>query len=163
VIPLTLPQTPNRYRAGGPCPRRRRLRDLHLRHDRYAKGVAISHHNLTQLIASQDAGLPPASEQAWSHWHSYAFDFSVWEIFGRCCAVADWWWCPNRWRTNQKISRLPGLATSQRADSNPSAIGMLAAEGLESTALVMGGEACPAEVVDKWAPADARSTVGQRG
>jgi len=45
------------------------------------KGVAISHHNLTQLIASQDGGLPPASEQAWSHWHSYAFDFSVWEIF----------------------------------------------------------------------------------
>ncbi len=34
----------------------------------------------------------------------------------------------------------------------PSAIGMLPPEGLESTALVMGGEACPAEVVDRWAP-----------
>ena len=29
---------------------------------------------------------------------------------------------------------------------------MLPAAGLESTALVMGGEACPADVVDRWAP-----------
>ncbi len=29
---------------------------------------------------------------------------------------------------------------------------MLPPEGLESTALVMGGEACPADVVDQWAP-----------
>ena len=34
----------------------------------------------------------------------------------------------------------------------PSAVGMLSAEGLDSAALVMGGEACPAEVVDRWAP-----------
>src|SRR6201999_4141789 len=59
------------------------------------KGVAISHHNLTQLIASQDAGLPAACDQVWSHWHSFAFDFSVWEIFaallrgGRLVVVPD--------------------------------------------------------------------------
>ena len=29
---------------------------------------------------------------------------------------------------------------------------MLSPEGLESVALVVGGEACPAEVVDRWAP-----------
>ena len=46
------------------------------------KGVAISHHNLTQLILSLHAGLAAPSEQVWSHWHSYAFDFSVWEIWG---------------------------------------------------------------------------------
>src|SRR6185436_12795693 len=34
----------------------------------------------------------------------------------------------------------------------PSAVAMLSAEGLESAALVMAGEACPAEVVDRWAP-----------
>ena len=34
----------------------------------------------------------------------------------------------------------------------PSAVGVLSAEGLESVALVMAGEACPAEVVDRWAP-----------
>ena len=34
----------------------------------------------------------------------------------------------------------------------PSAVAALSSEGLESTALVVAGEACPAEVVDRWAP-----------
>ena len=44
------------------------------------KGVAITHHNVTQLLDSLDAGLPPG--QVWTQCHSYAFDFSVWEIWG---------------------------------------------------------------------------------
>ena len=35
----------------------------------------------------------------------------------------------------------------------PSAVAMFPAEGLESVALVAAGEACPAELVDRWAPA----------
>ena len=34
----------------------------------------------------------------------------------------------------------------------PSAVGVLSPQGLGSVALVVGGEACPAEVVDRWAP-----------
>ena len=34
----------------------------------------------------------------------------------------------------------------------PSAAGVLSPEGLGSVALVVGGEACPAELVDRWAP-----------
>ena len=34
----------------------------------------------------------------------------------------------------------------------PSAVGVLSPEGLESVALVVAGEACPAELVDRWAP-----------
>ena len=34
----------------------------------------------------------------------------------------------------------------------PSAVGMLSPEGLGSAALVVAGEACPVEVVDRWAP-----------
>ena len=34
----------------------------------------------------------------------------------------------------------------------PSAVGVLSAEGLESVALLLGGEPCPGEVVDRWAP-----------
>ena len=44
------------------------------------KGVAITHHNITQLLQSLHADLPPA--QVWSHWHSLAFDVSVCEIWG---------------------------------------------------------------------------------
>ena len=44
------------------------------------KGVAISHHNVTQLLESLDAGLPRTG--VWPQCHSLAFDVSVWEIFG---------------------------------------------------------------------------------
>ena len=44
------------------------------------KGVAVTHHNVTQLLESLDADLERAG--VWSQWHSYAFDVSVWEIFG---------------------------------------------------------------------------------
>ena len=45
------------------------------------KGVAITHHNVTQLLESLDAArLPPAG--VWSQCHSLAFDVSVWEILG---------------------------------------------------------------------------------
>ena len=45
------------------------------------KGVAITHHNVTQLLEALDAGMELAG-QVWSQWHSLAFDFSVWEIWG---------------------------------------------------------------------------------
>ncbi|WP_156766300.1 AMP-binding protein, partial [Mycobacterium sp. E342] len=44
------------------------------------KGVAITHHNVIPLLASAGAYLERAG--VWSQWHSYAFDVSVWEIFG---------------------------------------------------------------------------------
>ena len=45
------------------------------------KGVAITHHNVTQLLESLHAApLPPA--RVWSQWHSLAFDVSVCEIWG---------------------------------------------------------------------------------
>ena len=43
------------------------------------KGVAVTHHNLTHLVESTPAALP--AEQVWTQCHSYAFDFSVWEIW----------------------------------------------------------------------------------
>ncbi|WP_120312520.1 non-ribosomal peptide synthetase, partial [Mycobacterium mantenii] len=44
------------------------------------KGVAVAHRNVTQLLASLDLGSAPG--QVWTQFHSYAFDFSVWEIWG---------------------------------------------------------------------------------
>ena len=46
------------------------------------KGVAITHHNVTQLLESLDAGLELSPGQVWTQCHSLAFDFSVWEIWG---------------------------------------------------------------------------------
>ncbi len=46
------------------------------------KGVAVTHHNVTQLLESLDADLELSAGQVWTQCHSLAFDFSVWEIWG---------------------------------------------------------------------------------
>ena len=71
----------------------------------------------------------------------------------RCCMVGGWWWCPSRWPAHRKTSTPCWLAEQVSVFSQtPSAVSALSPEGLESAALVIGAEACPAEVVDRWAP-----------
>ncbi len=115
------------------------------------KGVAIAHHNVTRLLASLDAGLPEAG--VWAHSHSLAFDVSVWEIFGallrggRLVVVPD--------SVVGSPEELRDVLVAERVSvltETPSAVAVLPAEGLESMSLVLAGEACPAEVVDRWAP-----------
>ncbi|MCP1197780.1 AMP-binding protein, partial [Acetobacter senegalensis] len=46
------------------------------------KGVGITHQNLARLFETAKTVFEPDHEDVWSVFHSYAFDFSVWEIFG---------------------------------------------------------------------------------
>ena len=47
------------------------------------KGVAITHHNVVALLHSlPSSGVPTGPNHVWAQWHSYAFDVSVFEIFG---------------------------------------------------------------------------------
>ncbi len=46
------------------------------------KGVQISHRNVVRLFDSTSSGFGFSEHDTWSVFHSCAFDFSVWEIFG---------------------------------------------------------------------------------
>ena len=46
------------------------------------KGVMLSHHNATRLFLATNDDYHFNEKDIWSLFHSYAFDLSVWEIFG---------------------------------------------------------------------------------
>ncbi|MCO8162805.1 amino acid adenylation domain-containing protein, partial [Pseudomonas sp. 21LCFQ010] len=46
------------------------------------KGTLLAHHNILRLFAATDTWFGFGPQDVWSLFHSYAFDFSVWEIFG---------------------------------------------------------------------------------
>ena len=46
------------------------------------KGVMISHHNVTRLFSATDHWFGFNENDVWTMFHSFAFDFSVWEMWG---------------------------------------------------------------------------------
>lgn len=46
------------------------------------KGVQVTHHNVVRLFTSTNHHFNFTDKDIWTLFHSYAFDFSVWEIFG---------------------------------------------------------------------------------
>ena len=84
------------------------------------KGVAITHHNLTHLGRESTARRTCPPQQVWTQCHSYAFDFSVWEIWaallggGRLVVVPE-----DGGGLTGGLPCLAGQRTGQRAHPNP--------------------------------------------
>jgi amino acid adenylation domain-containing protein len=60
------------------------------------KGVVVTHANVTRLLAATDAWFEFGPSDVWTLFHSYAFDFSVWELWGALLrggrlVVVPWW------------------------------------------------------------------------
>ena len=89
----------------------------------------------------------------WTQCHSYAFDFSVWEIWAALLGGGRLVVAP------ESVAGSPqdfhALLIAEQVSvftQTPSAVAALSGRGLESAAVLLGGEACPGEVVDRWAP-----------
>ena len=72
-----------------PQARRRGLRPEHLAYVIYTsgstgnpKGVMVEHRNVTRLFAATDHWFQFDERDVWTLFHSFAFDFSVWELWG---------------------------------------------------------------------------------
>lgn len=46
------------------------------------KGVMVTHHNVVRLFDACESWLNPGIGDVWTMFHSFAFDFSVWEMWG---------------------------------------------------------------------------------
>ena len=115
------------------------------------KGVAVTHHNVTRLFKSWTSicGWGRAGVDAMSFLCLRLFgvgDLGCVVAWGRLVVVPD------------EVARSPqefhALLVAERVSvlsQTPSAVGLLSPQGVDA-ALVIAAEACPAEVVQRWAP-----------
>ncbi|WP_241775350.1 amino acid adenylation domain-containing protein, partial [Pseudomonas corrugata] len=121
------------------------------------KGVLVAHANVSRLLDSTQREYAFNEHDVWSMFHSFAFDFSVWEIWGALAhgghvavvpydvsrsptATRQWLLDQGVTVLSQTPSAFRGLDEADRQAKTPLALRYV----------VFGGEALPATVLRPW-------------
>lgn len=123
------------------------------------KGVVVEHRNLLALVLGQGGIYPIAPGDRWSWFHSPAFDFSVWEVWGALLTQGEVVVIPDAARTDMAAFRqvLAKQGVTQLS-LTPSAFRALSDQELSTPggalairAVWFGGEALTPAVLQPWA------------
>uniref|UniRef100_UPI000A7432CD amino acid adenylation domain-containing protein n=1 Tax=Nocardia sienata TaxID=248552 RepID=UPI000A7432CD len=134
------------------------------------KGVAVAHRTVVRLFANTEPEFGFGPEDVWTLFHSYAFDFSVWELwgpllFGGTLVVVDYY-------TSRSPQQFLELLRTERVtvlNQTPSAFYQLAEADRAADAerplalryVVFGGEALELRRLSDWIARHGDGTTGR--
>ncbi|HTF96324.1 MAG TPA: MupA/Atu3671 family FMN-dependent luciferase-like monooxygenase [Cellvibrio sp.] len=121
------------------------------------KGVLVEHHNVTRLFHAAQAHFDFNHTDIWTLFHSYAFDFSVWEIWGALCfggrlIIVPYWISRSTSDFYQLVAREKVTVLNQ----TPSAFNQFMPEdsiqnlSLSLRYVIFGGEALNLSSLSSW-------------
>ncbi|WP_340066512.1 amino acid adenylation domain-containing protein [Ascidiimonas aurantiaca] len=126
------------------------------------KGVLVEHENVTRLIANEENLFDFNASDRWTLFHSYCFDFSVWEMYGALLNGGTLVMVPATTARNsmafydfleeKKITVLNQTPTAFRSLLQHNHT-KLKAQNLQIRYLIFGGEALMPQLLKDWAKA----------
>ncbi|MEM7582121.1 MAG: amino acid adenylation domain-containing protein [Acidobacteriota bacterium] len=120
------------------------------------KGVGVTRRNMSRLMTATERWFDFGAEDVWTLFHSYAFDFSVWEVWGALAHGGRLVIVP--WAVSRDTEAFARLLAEQGVtvlNQTPSAFRQLtrtlpSPEALDLRWVIFGGEALAPEILEPW-------------